>query len=292
MAAPPSLVAKRAEEMLRKAGIPKAAELAALAEPSFKITTRRVPLAELPLGASRFGGTPDVLPGFTWPERDGRPLTFLAQLDLAEIRAPGGPDRGWLLFFYDAAGLPWGRQPEDADGAAVAYLEASRDALVRAQHPDPGFGGGPFRACALTFEVVIDLPDVWDQIIEDHGMVVERYNWEAYGSVADRLNNTEAASELPYYAHHHFLGYPQLVQDDMRSECLLVPRRMGADEGQRLREWGEPQPSTDWRLLMQIDSDPDGPGCEWEGLGRLYYWIRYDDLAARSFEKVWVILQC
>src|SRR5438045_86417 len=104
MAAPPSVMARRVAEMLRKAGIPKAVELAALAEPSFKITTRRVPLAELPLGVSRFGGTPDVWPGFTWPERDGRPLTFLAQLNLEEIRAPGVPDHGWLLFFYDAAG--------------------------------------------------------------------------------------------------------------------------------------------------------------------------------------------
>ena len=43
MAAPLSLVAKRAADLLRKAGIPKAADLAALAEPSFKITTRRVP---------------------------------------------------------------------------------------------------------------------------------------------------------------------------------------------------------------------------------------------------------
>src|SRR4051812_34889533 len=124
MAAPLSLAAKRAAEMLRKAGVPKAAELAALAEPSFKITTRRVPLAELPLGASRFGGSPDVLPGFPWPVRDGRPLTFLAQLDLGEIRAPGIPGSGWLLFFYDAAGLPWGRKPEEADGAAVVSVQA------------------------------------------------------------------------------------------------------------------------------------------------------------------------
>src|SRR4051794_39230511 len=112
MATPLSVMAKRAAEMLRKAGIPKTAELGALAEPSFKITTQRVPLADLPLGASRFGGSPDVPPGFTWPDRDGRPLTFLAQLDLLEIHAPGVPDHGWLLFFYEAAGLPWGAKPE------------------------------------------------------------------------------------------------------------------------------------------------------------------------------------
>lgn len=278
--------------MLRKAGIPKAAELAALAEPSFKITTRRMPLAELPLGASRFGGSPDVLPGFTWPDRDGVPLTFLAQLDLAEIRAPGVPDHGWLLFFNEAAGLTWGNKPEHADRSAVVYVEADRTALTRAEHPEPDPGGGPFHPCALAFEVVIDLPDVWDHIIEDHGLIVERYNWEAYGSVEDRLNGSDTADELPYYSHHHFLGHPQLVQDDMRSECLLVPKHAAhVDDVQALAELAKPQPSTDWRLLMQIDTDVDGPGWQWAGGGRLFYWIRYADLAARSFDKVWVILQ-
>lgn len=288
MAAPLSLIVKRVAEMLRKAGIPKAAELAALAEPSFKITTRRVPFAELPLGASRFGGSPDVLPGFTWPDRDGVPLSFLAQLDLAEVRAPGVPDHGWLLFFNEAAGLTWGHKPEHADRSAVVFVEADRNALTRVEHPEPDPGGGPFHPCALTFEIVIDLPYVWDHILEDHGLVVERYNWEAYGSVEDRLNCTEAAADLPYYSHHHFLGHPQLVQNDMRSECLLVPKH-AAHSGDA--ELAKPQPSTDWRLLMQIDTDVDGPGWQWAGGGRLYYWIRYADLAARSFDKVWVFLQ-
>lgn len=30
----------------------------------------------------------------------------------------------------------------------------------------------------------------------------------------------------------------------------------------------------------------------WGDLGRLYFWIRDDDLAARRFEKAWLILQC
>jgi len=291
-----SLVEKRVAGMLRKAGVPRAVELAALAEPSFKIRTQRVPLVELPPGASRFGGSPDVLPSFAWPEQEGRPLTFLAQLDLAEIHAPGVPERGWLLFFYDAAGLPWGSKPEHAGGAAVVRVEANRDTLTRVEHPDPGFGGGPFHACALTFEVVIDLPDEWDHIIEDHGLVVERHRWEAYDSVAGRLNGTEGEDELPFHYHHHFLGHPQLLQDDMRSRCLLIPRRRagatGAGDAQESGEPGGPQPSADWRLLMQIDTDVEGPGWEWADGGRLYCWIRHADLAAGSFEKVWVILQC
>src|ERR1043165_5401705 len=40
----------------------------------------------------------------------------------------------------------------------------------------------------------------------------------------ERLNGTEAAADLLYYSHHHFLGHPQLAQNDMRGECLLVPK--------------------------------------------------------------------
>jgi hypothetical protein len=55
---------------------------------------------------SRLGG-PALLPaGVDWPRHaPGRPLTFLAGVDLAEVRAAGGdrrlPETGWLLFFAD-----------------------------------------------------------------------------------------------------------------------------------------------------------------------------------------------
>lgn len=60
---------------------------------------------DLALGASRFGGDPDLPPGAPWPERDGVPMPFVAQLRLAEL-APFDvehvlPDRGSLLFFHN-----------------------------------------------------------------------------------------------------------------------------------------------------------------------------------------------
>lgn len=30
----------------------------------------------------------------------------------------------------------------------------------------------------------------------------------------------------------------------------------------------------------------------WGDVGRLYYWIRREDLAQRRFDKVWLVLQC
>ena len=49
--------------------------------------------------------------------------------------------------------------------------------------------------------------------------------------------------------------------------------------------------SSDWRLLFQMDSD-SAPATEWGDTGRIYYWIRQQDLARQDFRQVHVILQC
>jgi uncharacterized protein YwqG len=46
-----------------------------------------------------------------------------------------------------------------------------------------------------------------------------------------------------------------------------------------------------WRLLLQVDSDQDA-GMLWGDVGRIYYWIRAQDLAARRLGQAWLILQC
>jgi len=47
----------------------------------------------------------------------------------------------------------------------------------------------------------------------------------------------------------------------------------------------------DWLLLLQIDSD-DALKMMCGDMGRIYYWIRRQDLSERKFDRVWTILQC
>ena len=47
----------------------------------------------------------------------------------------------------------------------------------------------------------------------------------------------------------------------------------------------------DWHLLLQVDSD-DAADMMWGDLGRIYFWIRDEDLAARRFDAPGVVLQC
>ncbi|MBN9697074.1 MAG: DUF1963 domain-containing protein, partial [Zoogloea sp.] len=47
----------------------------------------------------------------------------------------------------------------------------------------------------------------------------------------------------------------------------------------------------EWRLLLQLDSDPR-TDMMWADGGKLYFWIREADLEKRDFSKVWMTMQC
>ena len=69
-------------------------------------------------------------------------------------------------------------------------------------------------------------------------------------------------------SQHQMLGYPLYIQDED-----MAP-------GQT--------------LLLQIDTDEDddGPCWMWGDCGRLFYWIRPEDLAARRFDRITFVLEC
>ena len=81
--------------------------------PAFLLRTSKPDGSDVPTGRTKIGGEPDLPEGQAWPAyRDGKPLAFLAQVNLAEL--PDGVDRGGLparglLSFFSA----WGWQEED-----------------------------------------------------------------------------------------------------------------------------------------------------------------------------------
>jgi uncharacterized protein YwqG len=304
--------------VLTREQIPHADVIAQLAAPSLRITTSAASLESLPKGASRFGGAPDVPRGFAWPTRDGRSLTFLAQIDLAEVQAPELPPSGWLLFFYDLEDKRWGFDPKDAGCAAVRFIEANRDELRRIAHPPVDAEAAPAKVHALTFVPVIDVPGVDDSLLavagvelwaEDDDAEVEEAVAEA-DELEDEDDSDPVEQRLESYAnlvgelagveygepYHHLLGHPQLQQGDMRVKCELVSRGIycgqGGEEYQaaRTRALNEGVPAA-WQLLLQLSSDLTLDGWSWVDAGRIFFWIRRDDLAARAFERAWLILQ-
>jgi uncharacterized protein YwqG len=66
--------------------------------------------------SSRLGGSPDLPSSIAWPRKDNAPLSFIAQVNLADVapyEAEGLlPRDGLLSFFYDALTQDaWGIRP-------------------------------------------------------------------------------------------------------------------------------------------------------------------------------------
>ena len=83
-----------------------AADLMRMSRSSVHIATAPAPdESKIPVGASKFGGVPDVPAGFVWPMWQNKPLSFMGQIRLGDV-APFDteqllPTSGWLHFFYD-----------------------------------------------------------------------------------------------------------------------------------------------------------------------------------------------
>jgi len=237
------------------------------------------------MGQSKFGGQPDLPSDFDWPEgHDGVPLAFLCQLNLAALNIPKPsplPASGLLYFFYEAKEQPWGFEPEDKGQWKVIYI-AKQVGLWGKDIPEDLPEGCLFAPIFLKSQVEVTLPDGSDEGICALGLsqpVKEIYT--------DALENWYGKE--PW---HRLLGNPQPIQAAMQIECEMVANGIDPASG-----YNHPNIASiasgaqQWRLLLQLDSDAE-TGMTWGDGGRLYFWIRQQDLKIRNFDDVWLILQC
>jgi uncharacterized protein YwqG len=252
---------------------------------------------------SHLGGTPLLPPGFTWPEWRGRPLSFFAAIRLEDVRELDIesilPLEGRLLFFRDSAdvvaaaggefledAVGWGFDPVDAGGSLVFHVA---EADLARREPPAGLNGDailPRRRVSFRRRLTV-LP--WESFFDD----VQDPAVDRYFEFAEALDSAQGVQEdVPI---HQLLGHPDQIQGDMRLECQLVTNGLYAGdasgyEDPRAQELA--RGASDWRLLFQLDSDEDRLGVMWGDVGRIYFWMRDQDLRARRFDAAWTILQC
>ena len=239
---------------------------------------------------SYLGGVPELPPGVPWPEAGGKPLSFLAQIELAELQSVVGfdwlPQTGALLFFYDLESQPWGFDPRDRGKWAVLHLPAAVEAASalpgKTKHSSPG---RILRRAGVTFRSMDSYPP---------------FERETIAALKLSDEEAEALTDLqtrPFQGRpqHQVGGFPSPVQGDiMELECQLVSHGIycGDESGYRDPRATELGASArDWKLLLEFDSDDD-LDVMWGDAGMLYFWVREQDARAGNFADTWLVLQC
>jgi uncharacterized protein YwqG len=288
---------------------------------SVRISTQRL-TSEPKHDGSKFGGRPLLPNGFDWPHWDisascesqlrhfrrlaersdaktwegqiarieqelkqpRRPLNFLAQINLAELsEVEGGlglPKSGRLLFFYDVKQNTGGCDPADRGAWRIIFVDADAS-LIRLQEPLTIRPDEIYFPCVLSFDVEQTLPiDLRPYGVD---LTIEPKKGPYRALLESLANGVQPV--------HRLAGYPTLIQGPMELQCQLASNGVDCGDADGSNDPRADQlaaGTSDWRLLLQLDSD-DKPGWMWGDTGCLYFWIRVDDLHARRFEQVWCI---
>jgi uncharacterized protein YwqG len=285
------LTAANLREGLGKVGLSRVAqELESLAVPCIRFTTSRTK-EDVPLGSSKIGGCPHLPSEVAWPTWKGLSLSFLAQINLADLYeyefAGALPSSGILYFFYHPEQGTWGFDPADIGSWRVICSQAVKSGLVRRELPSTLPDYAQFPVCEVSFRQALTLPPYESMTID--ALRLDDEEEDAYFRVLEVLSREGWGGTL-----HQLLGYPDPVQGDMQLECQLVSHGLycGDVSGYRDPRRKELERGVQaWRLLLQLDSD-DEANMMWGDCGRLYFWIHEDALEARDFDKVWMVLQC
>ena len=253
-------------------------EIGTVALPSIRLTTHPAEEPRLSVGSTKFGGSPDLPQETRWPERNGSPLPFVAQINLTEV-APYDlshllPATGILAFFFDQDAFFECWSIDQAPPWQVCYIPGLLSDLRRLPLPENIPQRERYRPSAVTCSIEMTLPDYsqYDPTLVERlglsGPLTDEEEQAYYRIQAQLAGRADAKYHLPI---HRLLEHPDEVQWDMHGD-------LGGG-------------SADWQLLFQVDSD-DTPDTDWGDAGRIYYWIRTHDLVERHFSQVQVLLQC
>jgi uncharacterized protein YwqG len=251
--------------------------LRAKLEPHLASAAQLVPGGE---PVARLGGLAHLPTGAEWPRSPARPMSFVAEVDLAALRraVPGVaallPEDGVLALFYDVEEMPWGYEP--SHGAYFRLLHLTGELAPRR----PPEGTTVYTERVLGARAVRLLPDPADLPPE---LGLDEEASDAYAELADAL-----AGE----PDHRVGGPPRWIQSDAREDAAVAMAggATGAPEQPKRAGLGRASARI-WRLLLQIDTD-DAVGFMWGDAGRLYLLARDEDLRSRRFDRAWLVLQC
>lgn len=245
-----------------------------------------------------FGGAPCTPKDFEWPyfETDSfddkskevkpRPLAFLAQFDCRDFSENDEdnllPHTGVLAFFYSIESYRWGYDPAD-EGCARVYWFENTEELKPVSFPNDLTDSYRFPKLQINLSAQDSYPD--------YETLPQNYDSEEYEEFFEKIHceEDENISKL--------LGWADTIQAEMESECELVTNNYNVSDYSSIPESDVEKASRvapkKWQLLFQLGTVRDDDfELTFGDEGRIYFWIRKEDLAARRFDRIWLILQC
>ncbi len=269
--------------------------------PSIKLSTQKNKRSfKKELGKSQIGGWPDLPKGMEWPKWDGRPMSFLAQINLEEMHEINPqlhlPKQGLLSFFlgctddsYNRSGknfymvdLLIGCEAHHQEGIKIIYTEDLKE-LTEVKNSEsilpesfnsceiiPTLGGNP-------------LPDVNSTVYEQ--LLLKGAEVDNYNKLLDKVN---ADSDLDENWDNLFMGYPQLIQMNP-PEIFCERAKLGLDPYQKATK-KELDASSRWTMILQLTSDPN-PDFIWGDGGHFYFYSNREKTLKGDFSESWVYFE-
>lgn len=229
-----------------------------LVKPGFFLEPTIAPEDEIPIGKSKIGGNPDIPMGFTWPDWEGHPMSFIAQINLEEFPMSSidhnYPATGILHFFYPCDDdvlfsdeFLYDAFPKDQN--VVLYTSDLSD--LKRIKADPDIIS--FSSCLMNLK--------FENMIPVNSLINEKRLFD---------NDEEA-----YVLYENFCSsYYEMCNHDIGFRFFGYINGLQYDFQ-----------DADTELLFQVDTN-DEIGMQWDLSGLLYFYITKEDLLNRNFDEV------
>jgi len=210
------------------------------------------------------------------------------------------PSKGMLYFFYELEAMTWGFYPKDKGSARVYYYSGEVSELNRTDFPSDLPNEYPKQyhlpEMAISFSSATETPD-FEEFTELHDGLdkLKHKVWMKLWNEYDMARGLDPVDGKPDERINKLLGYADLVQNGMLLECELATNGIntGDPDGYANISAEQKENSKNWRLLFQLDSIcTDEYEMLWGDMGRIYFYIKDEDLQNLNFGNCWLVLQC
>lgn len=247
-------------------------------KPCFRIRYSPAQDQDIPIGKSKLGGLPDLPRQTEWAKFHHLPLTFLAQINLAELPDDDVrkllPDKGLLSFFYSLENDDYTSSPHK-----VLFSDRPINDLERKAAPANLTANEMIYETGHIHSMAIEqsLPGGETEYVLETFKNDDQKRW-IYWELAEPDNSIETTNKQ--------FGYPYHSDDrfELICECIATGDKQ-LDQINSFTEIQKQAIRDKWVLLLQIDSNTDLNMYMGADLDCFYFWITEDDLTRKDFTK-------